>query len=156
MNEFADFIKLIKEFILFFEGLIPLEQEKLDAALKNRVSIIEDCMHKEQAAVLRLRGLEQKREKEQEKLGMKDASFRQILEKAPEDVSSALKPLFEQMSEQIRTLQSISGSSKDAIEVNLHMIQMSLAGTSPGRETYSASGKKTASDKPNHFTSRTV
>lgn len=156
MNEFTGFIKLIEEFIRFFDGLIPLEQEKLDAALKNRVSIIEDCMHKEQAAVLRLRGLEQKREKEQERLGMKDFTFRQILEKAPDNVSSVLKPLFDQMSEQIRTLQSISDNSKDAIEVNLHMIQMSLAGNSPGRETYSASGKKTDNDKPNHFTSRTV
>lgn len=156
MNDFTAFIKLIEEFVQFFDGLIPLEQEKLEAALKNRVSIIEDCMHKEQAAVLRLRGLEQKREKEQERLGLKDDTFRQILEKAPEDASSVLKPLFDRMSEQVRILQSISDSSKDAIEVNLHMIQSSLAGNTPGRETYSASGKKNDNNKPNHFTSRTV
>ena len=101
MNEFSDFIKLIEEFICFFDELIPLEQEKLDAAVKNRVSFIEECMHKEQAAILRLRGLEQKRDKTQEKLGIKDYTFRQILENAPEDVSSVLKPLFDQMSEQV-------------------------------------------------------
>lgn len=156
MSEFTDFIKLIEEFIRFFDELIPLEQEKLDAAVKNRVSFIEECMHKEQALVLRLRGLEQKREKAQEKLGMKDLSFRQILEKAPDDVSSVLKPLFDRMSEQVRTLQSIIDNSKNAIEVNLHVIQSSLAGNTPGRETYSASGKKDDNDKPKHFTSRTV
>ena len=101
MSEFSNFIKIIEEFIDFFDNLIPIEQEKLEAAIKNRVSFVEECMHKEQAAVLRLRGLEQKREKEQEKLGMKDYSFRQILEKAPEDVSSVLKPLFDRMSEQV-------------------------------------------------------
>ena len=81
MGEFSNFSKLIEEFIEFFEELIPVEQEKLDAAVKNRVSFVEECMHKEQAAVLRLRGLEQKREKEQERLNLAGCTFRQILEK---------------------------------------------------------------------------
>lgn len=156
MDEFLNFIKIIEEFIDFFDNLIPIEQEKLEAAIKNRVSFVEECMHKEQAAVLRLRGLEQKREKEQEKLGMKDYTFRQILEEAPEDVASVLKPLFDKMSEQVTQFQSISDNAKDIIEVNLHVIQSSLAGNSPGRETYSASGKKNDNKNPNHFTSRSV
>lgn len=156
MNGFSDFIKLIEEFINFFDELIPIEQEKLDAAVKNRVSFIEECMHKEQAAVLRLRGLEQKREKEQEKLGMKDYTFRQILEKAPEETSSILRPLFDRLSEQIRTLQGISDNAKDIIKVNLYTIQSSLSEKSPGRETYSASGRKADNNNPNHFTSRSV
>lgn len=111
MGEFSNYIKIIEEFIDFFDSLIPIEQEKLDAAIKNRVSFVEECMHKEQAAVLRLRGLEQKREKEQESLGMKDYTFRQILEKVPEDIYSVLKPLFDRMSEQVTQFQSISDSA---------------------------------------------
>ena len=65
MNDFTDFKKIIEELIALFDHLIPIEQEKLDAAIKNRVTFVEDCMHKEQAAVLQLRGLEQKREAEQ-------------------------------------------------------------------------------------------
>lgn len=156
MDEFSNFIKIIEEFIDFFDNLIPIEQEKLDAAVKNRVSFVEECMHKEQAAVLRLRGLEQKREKEQESLGMKDYTFRQILEHVPEDVFAALKPLFDRMSEQVSQFQSISSSAKDMIEVNLHVIQSSLAEKAPGRETYSASGKKNDNENSNHFTSRSV
>jgi microcompartment protein CcmL/EutN len=156
MSEFSNFIKIIEEFIDFFDHLIPIEQEKLEAAIKNRVSFVEECMHKEQAAVLRLRGLEQKREKEQERLGMKDYSFRQILDRVPEDVSSVLKPLFDRMSEQVRQFQSISDNAKDIIEVNLHVIQSSLAEKAPGRETYSASGQKKDHDTTKHFTSRSV
>ena len=156
MSEFSNFIKIIEEFIDFFDHLIPIEQEKLEAAIKNRVSFVEECMHKEQAAVLRLRGLEQKREKEQERLGMKDYSFRQILDRVPEDVSSVLKPLFDRMSEQVRQFQSISDNAKDIIEVNLHVIQSSLAEKAPGRETYSASGRKKDHDTTKHFTSRSV
>ena len=56
MNDFTDFKKIIEELIALFDHLIPIEQEKLDAAIKNRVTFVEDCMHKEQAAVLQLRG----------------------------------------------------------------------------------------------------
>lgn len=155
MGEFSNFTKIIEEFIVFFEELIPVEQAKLDAAVKNRVSFVEECMHKEQAAVLRLRGLEQKREKEQERLNLAGCTFRQILDKAPEDVTVILKPLFDRLSEQVHTLQSISSSARDIIEVNLHTIQSALAADTPGKDTYSASGRKNDTNH-NHFTSRSV
>ena len=79
MNDFTAFSKIIEEFIALFDHLIPIEQEKLDAAVKNRITFVEDCMHKEQAAVLQLRGLEQKREAQQKLLGMEGYTFRQIL-----------------------------------------------------------------------------
>lgn len=155
MNKFSTFIEIIKDFILLFDSLNSVEQEKLDAAVKNRVSFVEDCMKKEQAAVLRLRGLEQKREAAQKELGMEGLQFRQILEKVPDDVAAELQPLFEHLSAQVRTFQSLSQNSKDIIEVNLHMIQASLASQTDGRETYSPSGNK-KNDTKTHFTSRSV
>lgn len=155
MGEFSNFVKLIEEFIDFFEELISVEQDKLDAAVKNRVSFVEECMHREQAAVLRLRGLDQKREREQERLGMAGYTFRKILENSPEETSAVLKPLFDRLSEQVRMLQSITDNSKDIIEVNLHAIQSALAANTPGKDTYSASGKKNNNNN-NHFTSRSV
>lgn len=155
-NDFSQFVKIIEEFIALFEELILIEQEKVDAAVKNRVTFVEECMHKEQAAVLRLRGLEQKREKEQTELGMENYRFRQILEEAPEDVSATLRPLFDQLSRQVQTLQSLNDSARDIIEVNLHVIQSSLASDPTGKSTYSAAGKKSNSNQKNHFTSRKV
>ena len=155
MNDFSAFIEIIKDFIQLFDTLNSVEQEKLDAAVKNRVSFVDDCMKKEQAAVLRLRGLEQKREDAQKKLGMEGLQFRQILEKAPDDVVVILRPLFNQLSEQVRTFQALSKNAKDIIEVNLHMIQSSLAAAPAGRETYSPAGSK-KDDTKTHFTSRSV
>ena len=149
-SDFSEFAKIIKEFITLFDELIPIEQEKLDAAVKNRVTFVEECMHKEQAAVLRLRGLEQKREKEQTELGMENYRFR------PEETASIFRPLFEQLSQQVQTLQSLNESARDSIEVNLHVIQSSLAADHTGRDTYSASGKRNAPDNKKHFTSRKV
>lgn len=156
MNDFTAFTKIIEELVTLFDHLIPIEQEKLDAAVKNRVSFVEDCMHKEQAAVLQLRGLEQKRESEQKRLGMEGYTFRQILEHAPEEAVSILNPLFDQLAERVRTFQSISASARDIIEVNLHVIQSALVSETRGKATYSAAGQKKDDNKRNNFTSRSI
>lgn len=156
MSDFSAFADLMKEFIEFFDTLIPIEQDKLDATVKNRVALVEDYMHKEQAAVMRFRGLEKKREAEQQRLGLENCTFRQILNKVPDSDAAVLKPLFDRMNDQIRTVQSLSGSIKDAIEVNLRVIEMNLAGDAPGRATYSATGQKDEKENTRHFSSRSV
>lgn len=50
----------------------------------------------------------------------------------------------------------MSDSAKDIIEVNLHVIQSALASEGPGKDTYSASGRKEDNNNKNHFTSRSV
>lgn len=154
MEKYEAFIRLIEEFIQLFEMLIPVEQKKLEAALENKVSFVEECVNKEQAAVLRLRGLEQKRECEQKKLGMEDYTFRQMLAEVPPDVVPVLQPLFDKLTEQMRTFKSVNDSAKDIIEVNLHKIQASLA-SSGTENSYSSSGRK-KSDGSKHFTSLSV
>ena len=49
MKDFSGFIAVIQELIALFEDLIPVEQEKLDAAVKNRASFVEECMRKMEA-----------------------------------------------------------------------------------------------------------
>lgn len=155
MNDYTSFIELIKEFILLFDMLISVEQKKLDAAIENKVSFVEECLNKEQAAVLQLRGLEKRREAEQKKLGMENFTFRQILAEVPAETASVLQPLFDQLSGQVRTFQSVSDSAKDIIEVNLHKIQSSLASASGTKETYSQAGRKKEGGST-HFTSLSV
>lgn len=156
MSDFSAFADLMNEFIEFFDTLIPIEQDKLDATVKNRVALVEDYMHKEQAAVMRLRGLEQKREAEQKRLGLEGCTFRQILEKIPDTDTAILKPLFDKLDHQIHTMQSLSGSIKDAIEVNLRVIELKAAGNAPGKATYSATGQKAENENTRHFSSRSV
>lgn len=156
MSNFSAFAGLMKEFIEFFDTLIPIEQDKLNAIVKNRVAIVEDLMHKEQAAVMRLRGLEQKRLAEQKQLGLENYTFRQILENIPDTEAAVLRPLFDRLDHQIRTLQSLSRNIKDAIEVNLRVIEQNLAGDRSGKATYSATGQKDNKENTRHFSSRSV
>lgn len=139
MSEWSSFAEIIKDFIRLFDALISIEQTKLDSAVANKVSFVEECMNKEQAAILKLRGLEHKREAEQARLGAEGLTFRQILEKSSEEDALILEPLFEELSGKVQDFQSISSSAKEMIELNLHNIRTAL---------HSKGGK--------HFTSRSV
>lgn len=125
MNEFKE---IISELILLFQDLCEIEQEKLNVIQKNRVTFLEDCMNQEQAAILKMRGLDIRREACQERLGWKGDSFRQILEKAGEAERKELEPLFDDLSRFVSLFQEISDSAKTMIEVNLHQINKMLEG----------------------------
>ncbi len=156
MSEFSAFASLMEDFIEFFDTLIPIEQEKLDAALHNRVAFVEESMHKEQAAIMRLKGLELKREAEQKRLGLEGCTFKQILQKISSDDAALLRPLFNKLDSQIHIIQSLSGNIKDAIEVNLYTIEAALAKEPSGSSTYSASGKKNEKKPARHFSNRSI
>jgi len=122
-----DFTAVIEDMIQLFQDLIQVEQVKLEAAKKNRVTYVEDCMNKEQAAILKLRGLDKKREDCQERLGMKGDTFQQIHSKVPEgEEHNQLKELFDRLSYQVRLFQEISDGARTMIELNLHMIDKAI------------------------------
>ncbi len=153
MEQFESFRELIQEYIDLFNHLIQVEEEKIEAVHKNQITFVENCMNHEQAAVLKLRGLELQREKALEELGCAGLSFRQIIEKRP-DFSSSLLPLFNQLAEHVQTFRSLSDSAKDLIEVNLHVINSALNDVRPNAQTYTPSGDDQNNSK--HFTSRSV
>lgn len=150
MERFSDFILIIKDLIQLFGALTEVEQTKLNAAVENKISFVEECMKKEQAAVLRLRGLDQRREKAQRELGMEGASFREILEQVSQEEEKELRPLFQELSDKVSRFQSVSDSAKDIIEVNLHTIKKQLeAAEDPVK-------KDSIKEKSTHFKSRSV
>ena len=126
MENYVNFISLIKELIELFDALIAVEQKKLDSVVNNNISVVEECMKKEQAFVLRLRGLEQQRESIQTAMGMQGMAFREILTKVPQEILDELAPLFQEHSEKVRAFQSVNDNAKDAIQVNLYQIQSVL------------------------------
>ena len=126
MHNFTNFIQLLHEYTTLFDALIKVEQEKLMAAKKNRVTFVEEAMRKEQAYVLQLRGFDKKREQIQHDLGFSSLSFQQILEQVSPEEKDQLIPLFHQFKERITLLQEVSDNAKKMIEINLHTIQKAL------------------------------
>ena len=150
MDQFA---QVIKEMISLFEGFLPLEQEKLKAVQENKLTVLEDCMTKEQAVVLKLRGLEKKRETVQKEMGWEGKTFREILELVPETREREFRQLFEQLSQSISTFQSTNESALDAITVNLRQIEQTIKSKDP-EGVYAQDGGSVKPDRP--LTSRRV
>lgn len=153
MEKFHSFCELMKEYIDLFNTLIQVQESKIDAINKNQITFVEDCMNQEQAAILKMRGLEIQREAVMKELHCEDLTFHQVIEQNP-DYSASLLPLFQQLSERLQTFRSLSDDAKDLIEVNLHVINSILDKKGETSHPYSPDGNNNA--EPKHFTSRSV
>lgn len=154
MADLSAFQELIEQFIALFDRMIPLEQSKLEVVSRNQVARLEEIIKKEQAEIMTLRGLDQKRERMQEDLGWKDLSFQEILKQLSEEQRPKVKQLFDELASRVTAFQSVTESSRTLMEVNLHTINQILAKHTGGAQTYGEDGSvKTG---PAHFTDRRI
>lgn len=151
MKDLETFCGVIRDYISLFDHLIEIEEKKIDAVTKEQITFVENCMNQEQAAILKLRGLEMQREETMKDLGCEGLSFREMTEKNP-DFSASLLPLFQTLSARVQTFRTLSDSAKDLIETNLHIVNSILAESSA--PAYGQNGSE--QDSPKHFTSRSV
>lgn len=147
MNEFK---KVIQDLIEVFRQLTGIEQAKLNAAAGKHVATVEDCITKEQALVLKLRGLERERERRQEAAGYGGMQFRQILETVSEEERAELLPAFHELSAVIQLFQSINDDANRILKTNLHEIEKAL--NQKIGEPYDDQGKPEVRSR--HLTSR--
>lgn len=158
MNHTEELQKILADTNVFLKDITAVEKEKLEAALKNNVLILEECIKKEQALVLRSRGLDQKRQKLQQGMGMAELTLSQIVGAAPPEDKAALEPLYKELVASLKEYREIYGSAKTAIEINLHRINAGLeqmtGKPAEGGVAYSDHGEKL--EKPHTFTSRRV
>ncbi len=120
------FRKVITDLTDLFHQLIGIEQVKLRAVSTHQVAMVEECMNKEQALLLKLRGLELERERAQEKAGFGGMRFREILEQVSSEEREALLPLFEGLSQAIQMFKNVNSDANTALATNLHMVEKVL------------------------------
>ena len=154
MRDLSAFEKVIQQMIELFDRMIPLEQSKLEAVSKNKIAVLEDIIKKEQAEIMALRGLDQKRERIQEELGWKDLTFQEILGKLSEEERTDMEQLFDELAARVTAFQSVTESSRTIMEVNLHAINQMVARQGGGRSTYKEDGS--VETGPSHFTDRRI
>lgn len=127
MHNFKDFKTVVGDLITLIEEFDQLETEKLKAVQQNRVTFVEEAMKKEQAAIMKLRGLDKKREAIQKDLGWERLTFQQILSQVPVVEKEELQPLFEQLTRCVRQFDDTRDSAQKALEINLHHINTILS-----------------------------
>ncbi len=153
--DLTEFTDVLHRFIELFDRMLPLEQKKLEVVSKKQVTALEDIIKKEQAEILILRGLDQKREKLQEGLGWKDLTFKEILERLPEEQQGQIRPLFDELGGRVTSFRTITESSKTMMEVNLHAINKLMEQQTHGTaQTYGEDGSVKGMET--HFTDRRI
>lgn len=159
MENIDKFKVVIQEMIEFFEQFQALEKAKLEAVSRNDILYLEECMKKEQAEILVLRGLERKQIEVQKELGFENATFREIIDLVPVEQKAELEAMYKQLSNSIDIFRSTTEGIKKSIELNLYAIENALNKMvenkkhSNGKEALDGSNEP----KKNHsFTSKKV
>lgn len=127
MHNFNDFKAVVGNLITLIREFNQLESEKLQAVQQNRVTFVEEAMKKEQVAIMKLRGLDKKREDIQKDLGWEGLTFQQILSQVTVVEKEELQPLFEQLSYNVTQFNDTRDSSQKALEISLHHINTAIA-----------------------------
>lgn len=122
-----EFTAVIQDLTAVVADIGKVEDAKAQAASQKRHQLLDGYIQREQALILKLRGLEQHRIHLAETLGWNSLTFRQILEKAPSEQVKILRPLFVQLEEQLNAMQQSRKSSEQIIQVRLHELQAALA-----------------------------
>lgn len=158
MNHTEELQKILTDTNVFLKDITAVEKEKLEAALKNNVLILEECIKKEQALVMRSRGLDQKRQNLQKAMGMEQMTLKQIVEGASAEEKAMLLPLYGELTAALKEYREVYEGAKTAIEVNLHRISKGLEGLTgkPVENDMGYSGHGEKVEKPRTFTSRRV
>lgn len=124
---FEEFTSVIRDLTELTASISQVEEAKALAASEKRHEKLDGYIQKEQAYILQLRGLEQKRIRLAASLGWESLTFRKILETAGPDQKECLEPLFYGLEQQLQMLEQSRKSSEQIINVRLHELQVLLA-----------------------------
>ncbi len=126
-NPLETFAAVIRDLTDTAERIARIEEVKAEAASLRQHNRLDGLIQDEQAQILKLRGLEQRRLKLAEALGWKSLTFRQILETASPDETEPLAPLFFDLEQQLKRLEQARSSSEQIIQTRLHEMEVFLA-----------------------------
>ena len=109
-------------------SLTQTENAKAEAASSGSHGRINGFLQQEQALILRLRGLEQHRAKQMKALGWEGLTFRQVLDRASQEETAVLSPLFDRLTGQLKLLTDSRDSADRILKLRLKEFQETLAG----------------------------
>ena len=120
MGELTEVLAEITELLRQY---LPLEEEKLKAVKENKVSIVEDCMLKEQALLLKMKGLDRKREDILKEKGCEGMTLKEVIHRLGEEEKRKAQPVFDEFALIVQNFNSLNEESMKLIRLNLHRIE---------------------------------
>ncbi len=126
MKQMDSLCTILQESLELYENFIKVEYEKYDAVIKDDIKRLDEVISNEQVFYLKVKGLEQKKEKLIESMGMKDKSLKEIINISVQEDRSRLIPLYDNLMKALTDFKKINHECKTIIEVRLHRIDVAM------------------------------
>lgn len=108
---------LFETMLEFYREFLSLEEEKLGALKSSRLELLDSLLRREQAFVLRAKGLELDRQRLVEETGNSGTTFRELLELFLPEEQEKPKELYNELSSTIARLQKVSADSEHLLQI---------------------------------------
>ncbi len=125
---YLSYLTLLEELTGVLESLVDLTREKIQAVRSDDLLKMDQILKQEQALTLSVRGLEQKRARQLEKLGLGKTRLSELAEAYPKELQYRAKQTAERLRSQYDLYHDISKMARTTLECNLHEIEKILAG----------------------------
>ena len=122
-TQWTDYLKLLRQLTETVEQLAEVERQKAGAASRGDVAGVDECMKREQVLSLSLRGIDQKRDKMIEQLGLRGVPLRDLVEHSPEGLEVETRRVADTLRQQYEVFQAASSAARNTLEVNLRAIE---------------------------------
>lgn len=135
MTTIIDFHNIVIHLIELLETLIAIEKDKLEAVTSKDFDTLNSCIKNEQVLVLKLKGLDKKREQVLSALDYDGLSYKEIIARLPAEQKEESCKLFTALQQATDEFHTINNSVKTALDVNLHVINTTLSKLGKDPET---------------------
>lgn len=132
--EFEGYLQFLTKLGTQFDQLTAIEQEKIQAVKDGNLAWLNDCIRKEQANSLAMRGMEQQRTEWLKGLGLKDGALRNLPQQCPAQYRQQANQVVQDVLRQYQVLESAREASRTLLECQLHRIEGEMSDRGMGPE----------------------
>ena len=123
----TEFFSLMDKHIALYTELFELEDAKLQDINKNNYKALDDYVKKEEALVLRVRGMESTREKFLKENGLDGLKMKEIIEQLPTEQKAHGQEIYEKFSKIVNKVNAVNKKSMFISEIRMHNLQKAIA-----------------------------
>lgn len=131
--DFRAYLELLGSLRQELQQLTRIEQDKVSAVHAHDLAALNECMKREQAAALALRGREQQRDTLLKALGLEGVSLRELPQHCPPELKGEAAQAVEAVLRDYKLLKSVQSPARDLLERELKTVNDALEarGVSP-------------------------
>lgn len=144
MSDYKSLLDLLQKYADLFDSLTENQEKKIQAVKGYNNDVLNECMKKEQADTLLLRGYDKKRLKLQEELSLGDMSFQEMLPNIPEEFQTEFVQMFRTLGDSYDAYKVSADCAKQLIELNIYRLSGAIEELK--KKTNTASGEVYTAD----------